>query len=104
VHIGLKVHILSSIFSLMRFLLWLKVHIEFYSYRSSIFSVIRFLLGLKVYIGFYSYNNIVLHSAIMNVVHKAKKLHGHSDVIVTWHSMGGEMASFCALHLAVSDP
>jgi hypothetical protein len=40
----------------------------------------------------------------MNVVHKAKKLHGHSDVIVTWHSMGGEMASFCALHLAVSDP
>jgi hypothetical protein len=60
----------------MRFLLWLKVHIEFYSYRSSIFSLIRFLLWLKVYIGFYSYNNILLHSAIMNVVHKAKKLLG----------------------------
>jgi hypothetical protein len=68
------------------------------------FSLIRFLLLLKVHIGFYSYNNIILRSSTMNVVHKARKLHGHSDVIVTCHSMVGETTSFCALHLAVSDP
>jgi predicted alpha/beta superfamily hydrolase len=65
----------------------------------------RFLLWLKVHIGFYtSYNNTVLRSAITNAVRKARKLHGHSDIIVTGHSMGGAIASFCALDLAVSDP
>uniref|UniRef100_A0A804LK90 Fungal lipase-type domain-containing protein n=1 Tax=Zea mays TaxID=4577 RepID=A0A804LK90_MAIZE len=57
----------------------------------------------KVHIGFYSsYNNTVLRPAITNAVRKARKLHGHSDVIVTGHSMGGALASFCALDLAMS--
>lgn len=65
--------------------------------------LMRFLLWLKVHIGFYSsYNNTVLRPAITNAVRKARKLHGHSDVIVTGHSMGGALASFCALDLAVS--
>lgn len=67
------------------------------------FLLMRFLLWLKVHIGFYSsYNNTVLRPAITNAVRKARKLHGHSDVIVTGHSMGGALASFCALDLAVS--
>lgn len=57
----------------------------------------------KVHIGFYSsYNNTVLRPAITNAVRKARKLHGHSDVVVTGHSMGGALASFCALDLAMS--
>ena len=65
----------------------------------------RFLLWLKVHAGFYSsYNNTLLRSAITNAVRKAGKLHGASDIIVTGHSMGGAIASFCALDLAVSDP
>ncbi|XP_066380262.1 lipase-like isoform X2 [Miscanthus floridulus] len=57
----------------------------------------------KVHIGFYSsYNNTVLRPAITNAVRKARKLHGHSNIIVTGHSMGGAIASFCALDLAMS--
>jgi len=70
-----------------------------------LFFLMRFLLWLKVHIGFYSsYNNTVLRPAITNAVRKARKLHGHSNIIVTGHSMGGAIASFCALDLAVSDP
>lgn len=67
--------------------------------------LMRFLLWLKVHFGFYSsYNNTILRPAIMNAVRKARKLHGNGDIIVTGHSMGGAIASFCALDLAVSDP
>jgi len=56
----------------------------------------------KVHTGFYSsYNNTLLRPAIMNAVRKARKLHGASDIIVTGHSMGGAIASFCALDLAI---
>ena len=69
------------------------------------FFLMRFLLWLKVHTGFYSsYNNTLLRPAITNAVRKARKLHGASDIIVTGHSMGGAIASFCALDLAVSDP
>lgn len=58
----------------------------------------------KVHTGFYStYNNTLLRPAITNAVRKARKLYGDISIIVTGHSMGGAMASFCALDLAVSD-
>ncbi|TKV96116.1 hypothetical protein SEVIR_9G408500v4 [Setaria viridis] len=57
----------------------------------------------KVHIGFYSsYNNTLLRPAITNAVRKARKLHGDCDIIVTGHSMGGAIASFCVLDLAIS--
>ncbi|KAF7014410.1 hypothetical protein CFC21_028405 [Triticum aestivum] len=56
----------------------------------------------KVHTGFYSaYNNTLLRPAITNAVRKARRLYGDISVIVTGHSMGGAMASFCALDLAV---
>ncbi|RLN41279.1 lipase-like [Panicum miliaceum] len=56
----------------------------------------------KVHTGFYSsYNNTLLRPAITNAVRKARKLHRASDIIVTGHSMGGAIASFCALDLAI---
>ncbi|KAJ1297142.1 hypothetical protein BS78_01G355400 [Paspalum vaginatum] len=56
----------------------------------------------KVHIGFYSsYNNTLLRPVITNAVHKARKLHGNMGIIVTGHSMGGAIASFCALDLAI---
>ncbi|XP_044964593.1 lipase-like isoform X1 [Hordeum vulgare subsp. vulgare] len=57
----------------------------------------------KVHTGFYSaYNNTLLRPAITNAVRKARRLYGDISVIVTGHSMGGAMASFCALDLAIS--
>lgn len=63
------------------------------------------LLWLKVHSGFFSsYNNTILRLAITSAVNKARKSYGDINVIVTGHSMGGAMASFCALDLAVSMP
>jgi pimeloyl-ACP methyl ester carboxylesterase len=60
------------------------------------------LLWLKVHRGFFSsYNNTILRLAITSAVRKARKSYGDINVIVTGHSMGGAMASFCALDLAV---
>ncbi|KAM0924216.1 hypothetical protein ACQ4PT_005031 [Festuca glaucescens] len=57
----------------------------------------------KVHTGFYSaYNNTLLRPVITNAVRKARKLYGDISIIVTGHSMGGAMASFCALDLAIS--
>ncbi|CAL5061129.1 unnamed protein product [Urochloa decumbens] len=56
----------------------------------------------KVHSGFFSlYNNTILRLAITSAVHKARKTYGDINVIVTGHSMGGAMASFCALDLAM---
>lgn len=61
------------------------------------------LLWLKVHSGFFSsYNNTILRLAITSAVHKARKTYGDIGVIVTGHSMGGAVAAFCALDLAVS--
>ncbi|KAG8063371.1 hypothetical protein GUJ93_ZPchr0003g16616 [Zizania palustris] len=57
----------------------------------------------KVHTGFYSsYNNTLLRPAIANAVRKARELHGDMNIIVTGHSMGGALASFCALDLAIT--
>ncbi|KAL6896568.1 hypothetical protein ACP4OV_007140 [Aristida adscensionis] len=57
----------------------------------------------KVHSGFFSsYNNTILRLAITSAVHKARKSYGDINVIVTGHSMGGAMASFCALDLAIN--
>ncbi|XP_037482076.1 lipase-like [Triticum dicoccoides] len=57
----------------------------------------------KVHSGFFSsYNNTILRLAITSDVHNARKTYGDIGVIVTGHSMGGAMAAFCALDLAVS--
>jgi pimeloyl-ACP methyl ester carboxylesterase len=67
--------------------------------------LMSFLIWFKVHTGFYlSYNNTLLRPAITNAVRKARKLYGDIDIIVTGHSMGGAVASFCALDLSVSGP
>ncbi|TVU47045.1 hypothetical protein EJB05_06623 [Eragrostis curvula] len=59
------------------------------------------LPNAKVHTGFYSsYNNTLLRPAITNAVRKARKLYGDINIIITGHSMGGAIASFCALDLA----
>ena len=52
--------------------------------------------------GFYSaYHNTTIRPGILNAVARAKEFYGDIDIIVTGHSMGGAMASFCALDLRV---
>ncbi|XP_062215615.1 lipase-like isoform X2 [Phragmites australis] len=61
------------------------------------------LPNAKVHTGFYSsYHNTLLRPAIKNAVRKARKLYGDINIIVTGHSMGGAIASFCALDLAIN--
>ncbi|MQL96699.1 hypothetical protein Taro_029381 [Colocasia esculenta] len=56
-----------------------------------------------VHHGFYSaYHNTTMRPGILNAVNMAKKFYGDIGIIVTGHSMGGAMASFCALDLAVN--
>ncbi|XP_072975529.1 probable feruloyl esterase A [Typha angustifolia] len=56
-----------------------------------------------VHLGFYTaYHNTTLRDAVINAVHKTKKLYGDIGIMVTGHSMGGAMASFCALDLTVN--
>ncbi|XP_068658763.1 probable feruloyl esterase A isoform X1 [Aristolochia californica] len=56
-----------------------------------------------VHHGFYSaYHNTTLRPCVLNAVKRAKELYGELGVMVTGHSMGGAMASFCALDLTVN--
>ncbi|GJN31463.1 hypothetical protein PR202_gb19863 [Eleusine coracana subsp. coracana] len=76
-------------------------------YASAGFEMRRIIVDvqncLQVHAGFYSsYNNTLLRPAIMNAVHKARKLYRDINIIVTGHSMGGAIASFCALDLAIN--
>ncbi|PKI38878.1 hypothetical protein CRG98_040728 [Punica granatum] len=58
--------------------------------------------GAMVHHGFYfAYYNTTIRPGILSAVKRAKKLYGDIDIMVTGHSMGGAMASFCALDLAV---
>ncbi|XP_047332396.1 lipase-like isoform X2 [Impatiens glandulifera] len=58
----------------------------------------------KVHRGFYSaYHDTTIRPAVVNAVRKANELYGENiNVFVTGHSMGGAMASFCALDLEMT--
>ncbi|KAL5701363.1 hypothetical protein ACHQM5_026708 [Ranunculus cassubicifolius] len=51
---------------------------------------------------YYAYHNTTVRPGILHAVKRGKRLYGDIPVIVTGHSMGGAMASFCALDLAVN--
>ncbi|KAG6529827.1 hypothetical protein ZIOFF_012041 [Zingiber officinale] len=56
-----------------------------------------------VHHGFYAaYHNTTLRPGIVSAVQRAKELYGDIPVIATGHSMGGAIASFCALDLAIN--
>ncbi|KAJ4967824.1 hypothetical protein NE237_014525 [Protea cynaroides] len=56
-----------------------------------------------VHHGFYSaYHNTTMRPGVVDAVKRAKQLYGDIGIMVTGHSMGGAMASFCALDLAVN--
>ncbi|XP_047340571.1 lipase-like [Impatiens glandulifera] len=58
--------------------------------------------GAMVHHGFYSsYYNTTMQNAVLNAIKKAKKVYGNNSIIVTGHSLGGAMASFCALDLKI---
>ncbi|XP_043711763.1 uncharacterized protein LOC122660496 isoform X3 [Telopea speciosissima] len=60
------------------------------------------LPGAMVHHGFYSaYHNTTMRPGVLDAVKRAKQLYGDIGIMVTGHSMGGAMASFCALDLAV---
>ncbi|XP_042447144.1 lipase ZK262.3-like isoform X2 [Zingiber officinale] len=55
-----------------------------------------------VHHGFYSaYHNTTLRQGILNAIQRAIDIYGNISIFVTGHSMGGALASFCALDLAV---
>lgn len=65
--------------------------------------VIKFFQSFQVHHGFYyAYHNTTLRDGILDGVLHAKNLYGDIGIIVTGHSMGGAIASFCALDLAVN--
>uniref|UniRef100_A0A5B7BH14 Fungal lipase-type domain-containing protein n=1 Tax=Davidia involucrata TaxID=16924 RepID=A0A5B7BH14_DAVIN len=51
---------------------------------------------------YYAYHNTTLRPEVLRAVRRAKKLYGDIKVMVTGHSMGGAMASFCGLDLTVN--
>lgn len=58
--------------------------------------------GGKVHHGFFNaYNNTIVRSGILDGVSRAKAIYGDLDIMVTGHSMGGAMAAFCGLDLAL---
>ncbi|XP_056172945.1 lipase-like isoform X1 [Syzygium oleosum] len=59
--------------------------------------------GAMVHRGFYyAYHNTTIRPGILDAVIRAKDLYGDINVMVTGHSMGGAMASFCGLDLVVN--
>ncbi|KAH0992882.1 hypothetical protein GBA52_004365 [Prunus armeniaca] len=56
-----------------------------------------------VHHGFFNaYHNTTIRPGILNAIARAKEFYGDIHIIVTGHSMGGAMASFCALDLRVN--
>jgi len=72
---------------------WSSTTVEFNSY-----------LHWQVHHGFYSaYHNTTVRPAVLDAVKRAKESYGANlNIMVTGHSMGGAMASFCALDLVVN--
>ncbi|KAI6703198.1 hypothetical protein NL676_012334 [Syzygium grande] len=59
--------------------------------------------GDMVHHGFYyAYHNMTIQPGILDAVIRAMDLYGDINVMVTEHSMGGTMASFCRLDLVVN--
>lgn len=59
--------------------------------------------GAMVHHGFYSsYHNTTLRHGILSAVRKIKESYGNIHIIITGHSLGGALASFCALDLTVN--
>ncbi|KAL8201272.1 hypothetical protein R6Q57_012611 [Mikania cordata] len=56
----------------------------------------------KVHHGFFNaYNKTVVRSGVLDGVSRAKEIYGDLKIMVTGHSMGGAMAAFCGLDLAL---
>lgn len=56
-----------------------------------------------VHHGFYfAYHNTTLRPGVLSAIKSVKELYGELDIIVIGHSMGGAIASFCALDLTVT--
>ena len=73
--------------------------LHFFAYGEVL--IILFAL-FQVHHGFYNaYHNTTIRPGILNAVARAKEFYGDLGIIVTGHSMGGAMASFCALDLRV---
>ncbi|XP_022138095.1 lipase isoform X2 [Momordica charantia] len=51
---------------------------------------------------YYAYHNTTIRPGILRAVERARKFYGNLDIMVTGHSMGGAMAAFCGLDLAVN--
>lgn len=59
--------------------------------------------GSMVHQGFYSaYHNTTLRPRVLEAVEKIQKRNNALSIMITGHSMGGAMASFCALDLTVN--
>ncbi|WVZ98281.1 hypothetical protein U9M48_043743 [Paspalum notatum var. saurae] len=57
----------------------------------------------KVHSGFYSaYHNTTLRDGVVSGIQKTREVYGNIPIMVTGHSMGGAMASFCALDLVIN--
>lgn len=56
----------------------------------------------QVHHGFYyAYHNTTIRPGVINAVKRARELYGDIKIMLTGHSMGGAMASLCALDLKV---
>lgn len=67
------------------------------------FYLFSYVYVFQVHHGFYfAYHNTTMRPGILNGINRAKSLYGDLKIILTGHSMGGAMASFCGLDLAVS--
>ncbi|KAI4338507.1 hypothetical protein MLD38_023556 [Melastoma candidum] len=51
---------------------------------------------------YYAYHNTTIRPAILSAIERAKYMYGVENIMITGHSMGGAMASFCGLDLAVN--
>ncbi|KAJ1262617.1 hypothetical protein BS78_09G122400 [Paspalum vaginatum] len=57
----------------------------------------------KVHSGFYSaYHNTTLRDGVVSGIQKTREVYGNIPIMATGHSMGGAMASFCALDLVIN--
>ncbi|KAF6136035.1 hypothetical protein GIB67_006927 [Kingdonia uniflora] len=51
---------------------------------------------------YYAYHNTTMRHCVLQAVKRATEMYGEISIMVTGHSMGGAMASFCALDLSVN--